>query len=82
MTNNPFDNLVNKLLDAMPQGASDLRQDAKNNLRATLEAGLQKLNLVSRTEFEAQRAVLENTRQQLVLLETKIAELEKLLSGK
>ena len=82
MTNNPFDNLVNKLLDAMPQGASDLRQDAKNNLRATLEAGLEKLNLVSRTEFEAQRAVLENTRQQLVLLETKIAELEKLLSGK
>ncbi len=82
MTNNPFDNLVNNLLNAMPQGASDLRQDAEKNLRATLEAGLQKLNLVSRTEFEAQRAVLENTRQQLVLLETKIAELEKLLSNK
>jgi len=82
MTNNPFDNLVNNLLNAMPQGARDLRQDAEKNLRATLEAGLQKLNMVSRTEFEAQRAVLENTRQQLVLLEEKIAELEKLLSDK
>ena len=80
MTNTPFDNLVNNLLNAIPQGAKDLRQDAEKNLRATLEAGLQKLNLVSRTEFEAQRAVLENTRKQLELLEKKIAELEKLLS--
>ena len=79
MTNTPFDNLVNNLLNAIPQSAKDLRTDAEKNLRVTLEAGLQKLNLVSRTEFDAQRAVLEKTRQQLESLQAKIEELENTL---
>ena len=82
MVNTPLDNLVNNLLDALPQSASDLRQDMEKNFRATLEAGLQKMNLVSRSEFEAQRAVLENTRQKLETLQQKITELEKQLADK
>lgn len=80
MTNNPFDDLVNNLLSAMPQSAQNLREDAEKNFRATLEAGLQKLNLVSRTEFNVQKAVLEKTQQQLKDLQAKIDELEKQLS--
>jgi BMFP domain-containing protein YqiC len=82
MSNTPLDNLVNNLLNALPQSATELREDMEKNFRATLEAGLQKMNLVSRSEFEAQRAVLENTRQKLDDLQQKMAELEKQLADK
>jgi BMFP domain-containing protein YqiC len=82
MANTPLDNLVNNLLNALPQSASELRQDMEKNFRATLQAGLEKMNLVSRSEFEAQRAVLENTRQKLEDLQQKMTELEKQLADK
>jgi BMFP domain-containing protein YqiC len=82
MDNTPLDNLVNNLLNALPQSASELRQDMEKNFRATLQAGLEKMNLVSRSEFEAQRAVLENTRQKLEDLQQKMTELEKQLADK
>ncbi len=80
MTNNPFDNLVKNLLDAMPQSAQNLREDAEKNFRASLEAGLHKLNLVDRTEFDVQKAVLEKTQTQLEELKAKLDELEKQLT--
>jgi hypothetical protein len=35
------------------------------------------MNLVSREEYEIQRAVLERTREKLDMLEKKVSELEK-----
>jgi BMFP domain-containing protein YqiC len=61
--NNPIDDLVNKLLASLPQGMADLREDAQRNFRAVLAAGLQRLDLVTREEFDAQRAVLEKARR-------------------
>lgn len=76
MSNTPFDSLVNNLLNALPSATRDLRDDTEKNIRAALEAGLQKLNLVSRSEFDAQTAVLEKTRQQLRALQDKLDEIE------
>lgn len=48
-----------------------------SQLKAIIESGLKRLNLVTREEFDAQTAVLLRTREKLDLLEQKLAELEK-----
>jgi BMFP domain-containing protein YqiC len=70
--NNPIDDLVKQLLGALPQGMADLREDAQRNFRAILAAGLQRLDLVTRDEFEAQRAVLDKARDDIKALHQKL----------
>ena len=54
----------------------DARADLEQNFKATLQAGLAKLDLVTREEFDAQRAVLLRTRQKVEELERAVAALE------
>ncbi|TVZ41245.1 hypothetical protein P886_0588 [Alteromonadaceae bacterium 2753L.S.0a.02] len=58
-------------------GLSNLDNNASTQVRAALEAGLRKLNLVTREEFDAQQAVLARTRAKLDELEQKLIELEQ-----
>ena len=46
-------------------------------LRAGLEAGLARLDLVTREEFDVQTAVLARTREKLARLEAQVCELEQ-----
>ena len=48
----------------------------EREIQAALEAGLRRLNLVTREEFDAQAAVLQRTRLMLEALEKRCAELE------
>jgi hypothetical protein len=54
-----------------------LGNDVKRNMRAALQAALDRLNLVTREELEVQEAVLARTRQKLQELEKKITALEQ-----
>ncbi len=49
----------------------------EKNLRAGLEALFQRLDLVTREEYEVQVALLARSREQLMALESRIAELEQ-----
>ncbi|MEJ2439158.1 MAG: accessory factor UbiK family protein [Gammaproteobacteria bacterium] len=69
---NSLDELVKNLLNALPQGMADLREDTRKNFRAVLAAGLQHLDLVTRAEFDAQRAVLDKAREDIKTLHAKI----------
>lgn len=71
-SNTPLDDLVKNLLNALPQGMADLREDARKNFRAVLAAGLQHLDLVTRAEFDAQRAVLEKAREEIKALHARL----------
>lgn len=71
-----FDDLSRKLADSLPSGIQALRGDVEHNLRSGLEAALGRLDLVTREEFEVQRAVLQRTRERLEALEKRVAELE------
>ncbi len=51
-------------------------KDVESNLRALLQSLLQKLDLVTREEFDVQQQVLVRTREQLVALEGRIVALE------
>jgi BMFP domain-containing protein YqiC len=71
-----IDDLARRLNDLVPPGLKDARADLEQNFKASLQAGLAKLDLVTREEFDAQRAVLLRTRQKVEELERAVAALE------
>lgn len=72
-----LDELTDKLLGAMPEGIKLMQRDVEKNLRAVLEAGLSKMNLVTREEFDVQAALLARLQQRIKQLEEHITRLEK-----
>lgn len=74
-----LDDLAKRLSGSLPKGLLALQEDINRNLRASLEGGLAKLDLVAREEFDVQAAVLTRTREKLEKLEALVAELEKQL---
>ena len=71
-----IDDLARRLSDLVPPGLKDARTDLEQNFRSTLRAGLGRLDLVTREEFEVQRAVLLRTREKVEALERALAALE------
>lgn len=69
--------LVKRLLDSLPPGVAQLPKDAEKNFQAVLQSAFQKMNLVTREEFDAQTKVLQRTRTKLEKLEEKLKQLEK-----
>ncbi|MBS1212765.1 MAG: hypothetical protein H6R26_1382 [Proteobacteria bacterium] len=72
-----LDDLSRKLADAVPPGLAGLGVDLEKNFRAILQGTVDRLNLVSREEFDVQSAVLARTRAKLEALEARVAELEQ-----
>ena len=72
-----LDELARKLAEAVPPGLAALGDDLEQNFKAVLQAGLAKLDLVTRQEFDIQAAVLRRSRERLEELEKRIAALEK-----
>ncbi|MDB5842067.1 MAG: hypothetical protein JWQ23_4019 [Herminiimonas sp.] len=54
-------------------------KDIEKNMKAMLNQGFSKLDLVTREEFEIQMQVLAKTRAKVDVLEARVAELEILL---
>ncbi len=72
-----IDDLARKLSAAVPQGITNIRRDLEENFKAVLQAGLSRMDLVTRQEFDVQAGVLRRTREKLEALEAKLAELEQ-----
>jgi len=77
-----LDDLAAQLAGSVPSGIQLLQDDLTRNLRATLEANLSKLDLVTRNEFDVQSAVLSRTREKLEQLERDVVNLEQALNSK
>ena len=75
-----IDDLARRLSDLVPPGLKDARTDLEQNFRSTLRAGLGRLDLVTREEFEVQRAVLLRTREKIDALERTLQVLEARLA--
>jgi BMFP domain-containing protein YqiC len=71
-----LDDLARRLSAAVPPGLTALRNDLEANFKAILQAGIAKLDLVSRQEFDVQAGVLRRTREKLEALEARVAALE------
>jgi ubiquinone biosynthesis accessory factor UbiK len=72
-----IDELARKLANSLPDGLVALKTDAEQNFKAVLQSTLERMNLVSRQEFDVQTAVLARTREKLTALEQRLAQLEK-----
>ena len=77
MSEKSLQDLVRKLADAVPDSLQSVRSDLEKNFRSVLQSGLDKLELVTREEFEVQEAVLQRTREKLEALEERLKEIEK-----
>ena len=73
-----LDELARRLSNLVPPGLREGREELQQNFKSVLQAGLGKLDLVTREEFDVQRAVLLRTREKLDALEQRLAELADL----
>ena len=74
MDNRALDDLNNKIKELL---ANTPAADMQKNLRALLQSTFAKLDLVTREEFDVQRAVLLRAREKITQLEARLAELER-----
>ncbi len=72
-----IDSIADRIAGAIPPGLHHFKDDMEKNVHALLQSALSKLDLVSREEFEVQKAVLAKTRSRLEELEKRVAELEQ-----
>ena len=84
---NHIDDLARRLSDLVPPGlrghsSEALQEELQQTFKSALQSGLAKLDLVTREEFDVQRAVLLRTREKLEALERTVATLEAQLADK
>lgn len=77
-----FDDLSSKISQAIPPVPGNMRVELEQSIRGILHSAFDKLDLVTREDFEVQSAVLQKTRIKLEQLEQKLAELEQQLKLK
>jgi len=71
-----IDDLARRLSGLVPPGLRESREELQENFKAVLQSGLAKLDLVTREEFDVQRAVLLRTREKLEQLQRQVVDLE------
>lgn len=71
--------VVGRIVALLPPGLDRLQEDAARGLRVSLSSALERMNLVSREEFDVQVAVLARTRERLEALERRVQAIERAL---
>jgi len=71
-----IDELARRIAGLMPESATRFQEEIEKNLKAGLKGVLQKMDLVTREEYDVQTAILERSREKLAQLEQRVAELE------
>ncbi len=74
VTPHVFEDIMARVSEVL---AASPAKDLEKNLRAALGAFFNRLDLVTREEFDVQMALLENARERLAQLEARLAELDK-----
>jgi BMFP domain-containing protein YqiC len=74
-----IDDITSRLSSAIPPGLNNMKGELEKTFHAILQSALGKLDLVTREEFEVQKAVLAKTRTKLEALEIRVMAIEKQL---
>lgn len=77
-----IEQIAKQIHESMPQAVKDLGSDVEQKVRQVIQGQLNKLDVVSREEFDVQTQVLLRTREKLTQLEQKLSELEDKIAGK
>jgi len=75
-----IDELARRLSGLVPGSLRESREELQQNFKSVLQTGLGKLDLVTRDEFDVQRAVLLRTRDKLNELQRAIDRIEAQLA--
>jgi BMFP domain-containing protein YqiC len=79
---NFLNDLASRLSKALPDSFQKMQKDIEKNFHMILQSAFNKMDLVTRDEFDAQTKVLARSRKKLEELEAKVKTLEKLLHRK
>jgi len=71
-----LDELARRFSEHLPSGLRDFQQEVEKNARVALQSAFNRMELVTRDEFDAQAKVLARTRERLEALEQRLAALE------
>lgn len=72
-----LDDLAKRLTALMPESLGSFQEDIEKNLKSGLKGVLQKMDLVTREEYDVQAALLLRSQARLAELEDRIKALEK-----
>lgn len=72
-----LDELASKLSEAVPPAAKSLQADLEKQFKQIMQAGIAKLDLVTREEFDVQTKVLARTRARLDEMEKVVKAMEE-----
>jgi len=71
-----LEEIAKNISNAIPPGVKSMAGEAEEKVKQVLQSQLNKLDFVSREEFDVQSQVLIRTREKLEALEARLAELE------
>lgn len=71
-----IDELTLKLGESLPPGLEQAKKEAEAQFRMVLTGAFERMNLVTREEYDAQCAVLARTRQKLEEMEKRLDQLQ------
>jgi len=72
-----LEEIAKQIHDALPPGVKQLGDEMDRKVKQVLQSQLNKLDIVTREEFEVQTKVLLRTREKLMELEKRLYELEQ-----
>lgn len=79
MNSEQFDKVAKKLFEVLPSGIQNLEKDLQKKFHDILQSTFQKMDLITREEFDSQTKVLIRTREKVDSLQ---AQLDVLLAKK
>ena len=82
MNSEDFYSRLKDQIEQITTGTDTLNAEAMSYLRLAISNLFERLDLVSREEFDAQTAVLKRSREKIDRLEQQLRELEKFVSTK
>jgi len=72
-----LNDIAKKLCDSLPTSLKTVKKDVEKNFHAVLKNAFNKLDLVTREEFDAQVKVLARSRKRIEELADELKKLEK-----
>ena len=71
-----IDEITRRLGDSLPPGLTQAKEEMEGQFRTVLTGAFERMNLVSREEYDAQLEVLEQTLARLEALEKRLSDIE------
>lgn len=72
-----IDEIAQRIGDLLPESANKVSGEIEKTLKSGLQGVVQKMDLVTREEYEVQLEILKRTREKLSLLEARLETLEQ-----